>query len=140
MLLPFRLRVEHLTEVSSSFFHSPNITNITIIMTNLTIQVINYELIRARHPDELLKLAEACRPPPTGLGFFRLDLRMRLPKRAITEINAATRDYFAQPEKVKVQEGISKHTGKQRLWLSTIEALEVCGSPFMTNQMLIQGV
>ncbi|TID19644.1 hypothetical protein E2P81_ATG06811 [Venturia nashicola] len=92
------------------------------------VKVINYERILSRHKAELLNLAKACSPPPNGLGFFFLDLNCPSVSYAVedlVELNDSTRDYFLEAGNVKLKDGVSKHTGKQRYSRSTIEALEL---------------
>ncbi|CAN8095707.1 unnamed protein product [Discula destructiva] len=86
-----------------------------------TLEIIDYEQIRARDPTELSKLLKACQPSPTGSGIFFLDLSGPSGRQTLTKtrsIDRAILSYFHQSKDVKMddfRDGVErgfKHPGE----------------------------
>lgn len=68
-----------------------------------SLETINYGRLAAREPDEVEKLLKACQMP----GFFYLDFQSGPAQELITavpDIYAASKQYFDQPQEVKLKD------------------------------------
>ncbi|KAF7531324.1 hypothetical protein G7054_g9004 [Neopestalotiopsis clavispora] len=91
------------------------------------LETINYELIKAKDPNEIQKLLKASRPPPEGLGVFYLDLRGPSTSASLRELDAvyaATEKYFRQDQDYKLA---AKRDGVERGYkkFPNVETFEV---------------
>ena len=83
-----------------------------------SLETIDYGRLAAREPDEIEKLLKACQMP----GFFYLDFQSGPAKELIADIPniyAASKQYFDQPQEVKLKDyRPEQDRGQDRGWVS----------------------